>query len=180
MTTPDLSSLRIKLAPTPGHPGWFHGRFTDIEEGKEFASKIRNNPTLTGYQILIGAMGGDSHRFFVIPASATVADIAQGFQIGSHGFMGDGEGFSNSDTNIASILQAVHKICPFFVTFADAAGLHGQFTRKVTASNASEIEALFESNAYPGCEALMADWDGDGSLFKESLLNSEGLKLWWD
>jgi hypothetical protein len=181
MSIPDLSKHGIKLQPVRDNPGWYASPHIEHQEGKALSAKVRGTSALSGHQILVGAVQGDGHRIFVIPGSTSPSEIAQVFQVGTHAEMSGDDGGGDIVNDVADILQAIHAICPYICTFADNAGFHADFTRKISIDDAAKIDSLFEATGYSmGCEAMMSDWEGDGPLFNQTMLNKHGLKLWWD
>jgi hypothetical protein len=182
MNTPDFKKLGLVVKPVPKKPGWFRGPVIDSQEGKELAAHVRASAAAKRFHVFVGLRGTDQgHRIYVTPR-LEIRELVEAFRVGeqvelSYGFYAD-----ETIDRVAERLEAVEKICPFVVTFADGAGLHAEFTTKLTKAAAAKIERVFppDDAMQDGLDGYISDWSGEGPLLVPHLIREQGIRLWWD
>lgn len=177
MSIPDFSPT-----PFPKKPGWFRGPVIDLASGKEMAARMRSFPATSRFQVLVGHLTGDQgHRIYLTPSIGDRA-LVEAFRVGEHGAISYGYYAAETIDRVATRLEAIQKICPFIVTFADSAGLHAEFTRKLSKSSAAKIEHLYpmDDAIQDGLDAYVSEWSGEGPILVPRLLQEQSLRLWWD
>lgn len=187
MKTPDFKKLGLVVKPVPKKAGWLRGPVIDWQEGKELAARVRTSPGVADqFDVFIGLRGSDrmsgqGHRIYVTPRLA-IRELVETFRVGEQ--VGLSYGFDEDETidRVADRLEAVEKICPFVVTFADPAGLHAKFTRRLTKAAATKIERVFpmDDSMQDGLDGYISDWSGKGPLLVPRLLEEQEIRLWWD
>lgn len=182
MSNPNFSSFGLTLEPVPTKPGWFRGPVTDWDRGKELAATLRASPLTNQFQLLVGRIEGDpGHRIYAIPP-IDVDQIVENFRVGARCEKSIGLSAAEAIKRVATRVEGIHHVCPIFITFADSAGLHAEFARKLTARDASEIEKLFpvEDAMKDGLDSYVSEWEGEGPLLAPRLLKEQCIRLWWD
>jgi hypothetical protein len=182
MSTPDFTSHGLTLKAVPKKPGWFHGPVGDWQQAKELAARLLDTPSAPRFQILVGHLDGDKgHRIYVTPL-LTIRELVEVFRVGERSEMSYSKDADETIDRVATRLEAIQKICPFVVTFADAAGLHAEFTRKLTESAATEIESLYpmDDAMQDGLDGYVSEWEGEGPILVPRLVREQSIQLWWD
>lgn len=183
MSTPDFTSYGLTLQPVPQKAGWFRGPALDWEQGKELAARLRTSPAARQFQVLVGLLDDDDqgHHIYVTPPLG-VRELVEAFRVGEHGAMSYDMDATETIERVATRLEAIQAICPFVVTFADSAGLHAEFSRELTESDATKIEDLFpiDDAIKDGLDGYVSEWDGEGPILVPRLLREQSIQLWWD
>ncbi len=146
------------------------------------ADELRTLPAASTFLVLVGLLDDDQgHHIYVTP-QVSVRKLVEAFHVGEHGAQSYGMDAAETIERVATRLEAILTICPFVVTFADSAGLHADFSRKLTESDAARIEDLFpmDDAMQDGLDGYVSDWEGDGPLLVPRLLQEQSIHLWWD
>jgi hypothetical protein len=177
MSTPEFTPR-----PVPGKPGWFRGPVIDWQAGKEVAARMRSFPATSRFQVLVGHLEEDHGHCVYLTPPIGVRALVEGFRVGERAALSFGFDAAEMVERVATRLEAIEKICPLVVTFADPAGLHAEFTRKLTKTTAAKIDRLFPMDdvMQEGLEGYISDWSGEGPLLVPRLVKEQSIQFWWD
>jgi hypothetical protein len=153
-----------------GRPGW-HKTSTDDWPKLEARVWELHEQFPAPIQVVCGFLpGDDGHAIYLIEDGSAI-EVAREFETGSH------NAFAGVETEqVCDELSCVLKVAPFRPYFADAAGYKAKFLDRLTARQAQAIERILTV----GLEGYLSEWSGDGPIMAETLVEENGLRLWWD
>lgn len=125
--------------------------------------------------------GEKVHEAFTLPVETPTREITRRFEVGFQAGISYRYDQKETCELVAKKVEAIAKIIPFRVTFADSAGLKLRFTRQITATEVAEVEALFpeEEAMQAGLDGYISNWRGEGPLLTP-VVEENLLHLWWD
>ena len=162
------------FAPAPDHPGWL--------VGPEVAETTGPPPTspVAGMLSLYGMAPGDwDYRLYLVPQNIHLAEIVEGFEVGSRGALRHGWHERDTIDLVAEQLTGVDAVVPGSIERADPGSLRFRFWRRLTQQELDQIEDLYRKvdPLQAGLEGY-ADGTTGGSLLDE-MREAACLKLWW-
>ncbi len=125
--------------------------------------------------------GDEDYEAVTVPSDTAPQEIIRKYNVGLQA--GISYGYDEEETCALLIekVNAIARIIPFRVIFADSAGLKLRFTRQITASELKKIEALFpeEEAMQAGLDGYISNWSGEGPLLTP-VLEENLVHFWWD